>query len=525
MNEIQIPAIAVLKQANPHSEQSLRALVAQLLADKGIGQQTVGYLAQQSPQFLGTLFGHLIMRSPDALARGNILRRSFSTLTLPSPTYLGTRKENVAIDASWQEPGPTGGLRNMTWRGTAGAYECNQLKIPARIGSMTRIVIIGAGAAGVFAARALTDMGFTRILLLDQTGRCGGIWNQDGLIGASRANPFPLRFETCQLEAAPGPGEAVKQWVLAVAKGGVQPFPQVVKGRVLAVTPGDVAHRVLYENEAGELREIVAPIVINASGVGEPLPPSREGVMTTDVAPEHAGVRWQQVWSKEQAKLYGGHSLIFISLSNSTLEMVKQIQRYRREGLDIDYQIMTHYPNEALAHPSKVVTHRGHRMRLYREPARHQLLRLAGDLPEVAAAFEEARDTGHITSHVIHWSLEGCERQVVALLENGGALRFPCHELYTLIGYGPRAERLKNMGLSVNHPYLGAVDLDYDGEVQREMDTVGRQRLWPGYFCLGIRNAFNMNEVLLPGLLFRLPDLMATLILRSIEHYIKSQRQ
>jgi hypothetical protein len=97
--------------------------------------------------------------------------------------------------------------------------------------------------------------------------------------------------------------------------------------------------------------------------------------------------------------------------------------------------------------------------------------------------------------------------------------------LYTLIGYGPRAEMLSKMGLSVNHPYLGAVDLDYDGEVQRETGRAGRSRLCPGYFCLGVRNAFNMNEVLLPGLLFRLPDLVAGVILRSAEYWARSQQQ
>jgi hypothetical protein len=203
--------------------------------------------------------------------------------------------------------------------------------------------------------------------------------------------------------------------------------------------------------------------------------------------------------------------------------MVKQIQRYQREGLDIDYKIITHYPNEALAEPLKVVMHHGHKMRLYRNPQRFQLLRLAGDIPDIATTFEQARNSGHIVSHITHWSIErGEQQQLVTVREDGMVQRFTYNELYTLIGYGPKAEVLSAMGLSVNHPYLGAVDLDYDSEVQRETGTTGRSRLWPGYFCLGVRNAFNMNEVLLPGLLFRLPDLVAGVILRCIEYWMRN---
>jgi hypothetical protein len=527
MNE-NFPAVAILKNEFPQAEQTLHSLLAQMLADKGIESQAVRYLACQSPQFLGTLFGHLVMRSTFALEQGYLLRRSLASLSLPHANYQGTRSENVQIDSSFAQASQEdeSGLRSVTWRGAAGAYESLDLNVPRQMGRAARIVIIGAGAAGLLVARALLNVGFINIQLLDQTGQFGGVWNTDFLAGASRANPFPLRFEVCRLEAAPGPGGAVMHWLRTVVQRGGQPFPSVVKARVLEVRPGDLSHQVLYEDGRGALQEITASIVVNAVGVGEPLSPSRPGVMTTDIGPTEAGRRWQEVWTPEQARHYHGRTCMFISLSNSTLEMVKQIQRYRHEGLDINYRIITHYPDSSLAEPMNVVTHHGHKMRLYRNPARLQLLRLAGDMPDVASAFEEARDTGHITSHVAHWSVERGERQqLVAVREDGAVQRFNYDQLYTLIGYGPRAEMLSKMGLSVNHPYLGAVDLDYDGEVQRETGRAGRSRLCPGYFCLGVRNAFNMNEVLLPGLLFRLPDLVAGVILRSAEYWVRSQQQ
>lgn len=526
MSEESFPAIALMKQESPQTETPLCSLVAQLLADKGMKQPVLRLLAHQSPLFLGTLFGHLLMRSSTLVrTQGVVLQRGLRHLSLPHPNYQGTRRENAQIDASWEQAAePGNGLRSKTWRGASGVYERSGLTIPSQM-KRVPITVIGAGVAGLLATRALLDVGFTHLLLLDQQEEYGGIWSRNFLRGGSRANPFPLTFEGNCLEAAPGPGDAVMHWLRAIAEQGTSPLPRVVKARVQRVVPGDLSHRVQYEDEHGQQREVVSPLVVNAVGVGEPLLPLRPGVMTTDVLPEHAGKRWQEIWTHQHARRYHHRSLVFISLSNSTLEMVKQVQRWKREaGIDIDYRIITHYPDAALAEPTKEVWHQGRKMRLYRDPEQMRLLRLAGDLPEVGAAFEEARETGRILSHVTHWSLEGeeAQRQVVAVREGGEVQRIPVDELFTLIGYGPRAEMLEQMGMSVNHRYLGAIDLDYDSEVQREPGSVGRERVWPGYFALGLRNAFNGNEVLLPGILFRLPDLVAGVILRAAEWVARS---
>lgn len=539
-----VRAVKTVKSHYPPSAQTAQTVapfLLQTLADKGLGAETISNLVSRAPSVLPVLGQFLrhapcaeaavslaSLASPDTEMYETLQRCLRDQLAHPfsQPQYQGTREENVVIDASVAAVSAASitssreDLPPVTGRGAAGAYtRCAPRScLVSRPMRETPVVIIGAGAAGVLAARALADVGFTNILVLDQSGLIGGVWNQPFLRDASRANPFPLLFERSQLDAAPGSGEAVWQWLHRIATSGIQPFPRLVQARVLEVQPGDLSHTVLYEDARGARHGITVPVVVNAVGVGEPLFPSRPGVMTTDVSAHEAGHRWQEVWTQQQARSYRGRTCVFISLSNSTLEMVKQIQHYQRAGLDIDYQILTHYPDEALAEPRKTVVYQGHKMRLYRCPERLQLLRLAGDLPDVAAAFEQARDEGHIASHVTHWSVEGGERpQVVAVRADGVVHRIPYDELYTLIGYGPRAETLTAMGLRVNHPYLGAVDLDYDGEVQREPGRLGRARLYPGYFCLGIRNAFNMNEVLLPGLLFRLPDLVAGVILRSAE--------
>jgi glycine/D-amino acid oxidase-like deaminating enzyme len=515
-----VPAIAAFKQTSPLSEQRLHTLLAQMLADKGVKHEGIEFLSRQSPQFLALVFQHFMTRSASTHLQGALLQHALQHLTQARSHYQGTREENALIDES------TGNLvksevaacrseqmQALTWRGAAAAYVSGQVSIPARIGDAS-IVIVGAGAAGVLVARALIELGFRNLLLLDQGGSHGGVWSQPPLQGASRANPFPLTFLDHHLPAAPGGSDAVMGWLDHIATEDVR----VRKARVIAIEPGDLNHRVRYQDSCGKVCEIMSTIVINTTGVGEPLPPSRPGVMTTDTPAELAGARWQQMWTPAQARSYQGHSIMLISLSNSTLEMVQQIQRYQREGLDIDYHILTHYPDAALAQPTRTVMYEGHKMRLYRAPERMQLLRLAGDLPEVASAFEQARDSGRISSHVRHWSLElGAQPQIAVVRADGTTERHAYHHLYTLIGYGPRAHSLQAMGLSVNGPYLGAVDLDYDGEVQHRPGEVGRTRLYPGYFALGLRNAFNMNEVLLPGLLFRLPDLVAGVIVRAIE--------
>lgn len=262
---------------------------------------------------------------------------------------------------------------------------------------------------------------------------------------------------------------------------------------------------------------MVAPIVVNAIGVGDPLHPHRPGKMQTDVAPEQAGQRWQHVLTEAEVRSFHGKQMVFVGLSNATFAMLHQIHQWNRRGAAIDYRVITHYPKASLDHPTQHVEHGGSSYHFYRDLEHFHLLRVAGDLAEVADAFQQALTGGHILPHVTGWSREG--EEVIATSEDGKRHRLPCDRLYTLIGYGPQASLLEEMGLQLNNRYLGAVDMDVDGEAHRPGATSfsGRERVHPGYFCFGIRNSFNPNEVLLNGLLFRLPQLLAGIILRAAE--------
>ena len=64
----------------------------------------------------------------------------------------------------------------------------------------------------------------------------------------------------------------------------------------------------------------------------------------------------------------------------------------------------------------------------------------------------------------------------------------------------------------------GCPKLDYDGEVQSG-SVVKNNRLWHGYFAFGAMaaNPQDKNSVVIPGMLFRLYDLIPSIVIRAAE--------
>jgi hypothetical protein len=399
-------------------------------------------------------------------------------------------------------------------------------------------VILGAGAAGTLVTRTLVNAGYQRIVVLDARGRYGGIWNQRNVLEGSRNNPFPLGYEQFQVDAAPGEGERITAFLTSLAHPprslGLKPLPPIHQATVTKVTPGDLLHQVDYRDRDGH-HLIEVPIVINTLGLGKPLPPSRPGVMTTDEAGTSAGIRWQQILTPQQVMVLQGKTLVFIGLGNSTAEMLVQIQHYREAGLDLRYKILTHYPSGALRYPDYPERIGGKSFHLYRNTERPRLTKLAGDLAHIERAFEQARDSQdpeqeEIIAEVTHWTIDRSDGRpmMTVTLADGEQRSFPCDQLYTLIGYGHRKEELEAMGMWVTDDYLGTIAYDYDGEIQRLPGRPGRDRLYPGYFALGalLRTPLNPNALVIPGMLFRLADLYASVVLRSTEYVIQiAERQ
>jgi hypothetical protein len=536
------PAIAELKGGEQRFSNSqagtLSPLLQSALADKGIDPAALAYLSAPpyDPSFLPRMIGQLSMRlaypalffpqladSIEQVLKGNV-RATF--------TYLGTAQENAAIDAAIFRSPDRGGDRARIGRGSARFFSLGSVSLPRCDPAMRRvpIVILGAGAAAILAARTLVNMGFENILVLDQTGSYGGLWKQGNVRDGQTNNPFPFEYEYLFVDAAPLPGEHITTFLHNLATPpiglGWQALPPVTKAKVLSVEPGDLAHRVTYRDDEGE-HTLVAPIVVNALGIGKPRPPSRVGVMETDV-PHLAGIRWQQVWSPAQAERLRGQTLVFNGFAgNSVAEMLVQIQDLNQRGYGIRYKCLTHYPQEALDFPRTTVCWRGRNYRLYRDNSA-DLTKLAGDLLRVERAVGRARDSrdaerAEVISEVEFWTVgaqQGAGRTMTVRRADGQVRTFAFDQLFTLIGYRHPPEELKAMGLVVTDDYLGLVAADSDGEFQSTPGAAGRSRLHAGYSGMGsvLKTPTNPNAQVIPGILYRLSDWLTTVIWRSAEY-------
>lgn len=542
------PAIEVLKQGSHVLERpnQLSQYLCNALADKGIPGQALQYMLDDAllddrrrASTLGQLIGHFMMRAPDATSSQLLHRAILSSLFCePDITYYGTARENAAIDGSVAESFDTSGYREHIKHGSASSFSLQGFCLPAHRPHLahTPILVLGAGAAGTLITRTLVNAGYHHVHVLDDRGCYGGIWNQKNVRYGSRNNPIPLRYEQFRVEAAPGTGQEITSFLAALATPahsyGLNALPDIHKAKVLQVLPGDLTHQVIFQEKNGGEQHLEAPIVINTMGLGKPLAPSREEVMTTDVPAYAAGNRWQQVLTLEQVKKLQGKTVIFIGLGNSTAEMLVQLQHYRQAGLDIRYKVLTHYSEEALQSPFYPEYGRGRRQRIYRDIERPILTKLAGDLVHIEQAFEQARDSRdpeqeEIIPSVTFWTLESSEgrKQMRIRCADESERVFACDELYTLIGYGHAKEELEALGLWVTDDYLGTIASDYDGEIQRLPGAPGRMRLYPGYFALGalLRTPHNPNALVIPGMLYRLADQFASIVFRSVEYAMRQE--
>lgn len=533
-------AIAELKRGQSLLQEpdELSQLLCNAFADKGLSPDTLRYWLENptSAHALGQLIGHGLLRLPYD-SSSHLLQQSLlsSIGREPQFTYAGTAQQNMRIDASVADSWDRSGYRDSIRHAAACYFSLQGCRLPAHRPQLSTVpaVVLGAGAAGTLATRTLVNAGYHHVTVLDKRGHYGGIWNYPNVQGGSRNNPIALGYEQFRVEPAPGCGKEITTFLETLAhppaSSGLLPLPVPQKAKILRVQPGDLAHRVTYRDAEGE-HQIETPLLINTLGLGSPLAPSRPGVMTTDQPASAAGVRWQQVLTLEQVRQMLGKTIVFIGLGNSTAEMLVQLQQFRAAGLDLRYKVLTHYPQMALDYPHSDEEYNGKRYRLYRDIQQPRLTKLAGDLDHIEQAFEQARDSTdreqeEIIASVRHWTLDhtGQRPMMQVTLENGQQRRFPCDQLYSLIGYGHRKEELEAQGMWVTDDYLGTIAADYDGEIQRLPGMSGRGRLFPGYFALGalLRTPQNPNAQVIPGMLYRLADLSTMVMLRSAEYLLR----
>lgn len=284
-----IPALAHLKDGRGVERTTLPGLLAQAFADKLIPPQVMMDLLTQIPVPFARLLARFWMREADGQVPGfhEALTQSLWLPTLPH--YQGTSAENTIIDERICATSQARGERALIGQGSCFTLQLDQwCQIPVDTPLLqTPILILGAGPSGLLVARALFDLGFRRITVIDEQGRYGGIWNSPQ-VQLTRTNPFALRYRGPQFSAsvppAPGSGKAVSTFLRQLVEGRREDdlLPPVVQAQVRGVIAGDLAHAVLLRDPAWGERIIQFPLLINALGVGAPRPLSDSCCMQTD---------------------------------------------------------------------------------------------------------------------------------------------------------------------------------------------------------------------------------------------------
>lgn len=421
--------------------------------------------------------------------------------------YRATAQQNAAIDAapyrSLDAPN-----RQLVFIGAASKLAPTNFTMSAPV-KATPIIIIGTGPSGYMAAHALYRAGFTKISMIDKSPTNGGIWQQDN-VRLSRNNPRPVNMiDRLSLNPAPGSGEEVLEFVNDSARD-TEIFARLT-GTVTKVDTALLNYAVHYvTRESAVVSVLRAPIVINCMGLGKPKPLSDESRMTCGVTDTEAGPRWQQILDPSKVK---GKRLCFIGLGNSTAEMIVQMERFIRAGVDTDYRVLTHYPNDAIQSPEFSVSHKAQTFRVFRDLSIPNLTSFEGDLDEPRAAYFSALRSDKIIPNVKHWHKNNNRTVGLSTIRRGRYDReIPIDQTYPLIGYQIQPETYRSMGIPIQ---AKEPQYDYDGEFSG----------LHGYFGLGavLETSWNKNAVVIPGNAFRLNDLLAGVVLRAYQYQEKQQ--
>lgn len=395
----------------------------------------------------------------------------------------------------------------------------------------TPIIILGAGPAGILTARTLTEIGYKNIQILDESGKFNGIWKISGVNKGTINNPFNINFLGIKLPASTGrkgSGSKLLRFLDQVIFGKkdmngrrmknyfMQAMPKLIKAKVLSIKAGDLNHEVKYRDENGDEQSITTPILINSLGLGHPTDLMAENAPMKTSTPNKAGSRWQIKITERLAERLRDKNITLIGLGNSTIEMLMQIQECNRKGFNINYKVLSHYPQASVENPDQYIEFEGREYRVFRDLEKSNLVDLEGDIPAARKAYMKALKDGNIISDVVEWKHETESKITRIKLRSGKEEDIKTHQQLTLTGYKPSEEIFKAMNISLADD--GCPLYDYDGEVHNTQKD--KQRTFRGYSLIGAIRA-NKNEpnaLVIPGIMDALPKLVFNTILRSIDY-------
>ena len=456
---------------------------------------------------------------------------------IPAEKYLATELQNKRIDAATARFS-----RNREALGygigSAAVFNTDQnvnqnvnnfLGLSSKVLNVP-IIIIGAGVSGLMMAENLRRLGFVNYRIIEKADKSGGLWNQANVNGGTRNNPRDIGYSGFPLPKAPGPGKSVKEFSDKIFSNVSPLFSQ---GEVTGIVSRDLDYIVKYLPKGSkEHVERIAAIVINCTGIGKPRPLSDPERMTTTTKETAAGPRWQQLVEAKDVK---GKSIVLIGLGNSTAEMMAQFDKLLSQGVDFDYHVLTHYPQDAIYNPEDTVVSKDKSYRVFRDLSIPDLTSFQGDLEPTRDVYFRALSQNRIIGGVKHWDRKGSHLGIQFGRKGPGRPstkefdhEFQCDSCYSLIGYEIPNARLTDLGVplaDIRHTHQYA-SYDFDGEFCEHNPYGGSRKILKGYFGLGpiLETPLNKNAVVIPGNVHRLYDLQVGVVLRAFE-YVYNQEQ
>ncbi len=509
-----IEALKTFAASEPQMIPDLPGLVRRMFDDKGFDFRIAGKMGRR--KVFGSAFASLVLG--ETSGNGPIHEAVFDYV---APTLLTSKPASVAeyYGSAGQVARIDRGIANSGHRNTLdgrihgeGATthftpDMSQVRNYVLDNlSDTPIAIIGQGAAGILTHHALKDMGFRNIYTFEKSRRALGIWSYDHVVYGTKNNPRSIHFYNRKIDAAPGSGRDVSRFLEEFNDHDIVYGNKGVK----SVVPGDLEHEI--RTDSGPR---MFPIVINTIGLGKPRPLSDLSRMVTSTTAQHCGPRWQQQLERSSVR---GKRFLFIGMGNSTAEMLRQLHKFMDDGIDTDYRVVTHYPEEAMWDPRSYVEHDGKLFRVFRDLSKLNLVDFQGDLLESQRDYYRALHGKKIIYGVRRWEVS--QGTFAAFNANDRKITDVKYDnIFTLTGYEHDEASITSMGCKYDHTGKCAL-YDYDGEFIANPQVKGGERLHKGYFGLGavLDAPHNRNAVVIPGILHRLGDLCFGVLMRAAEY-------
>lgn len=518
-NETALARFRSLSGYQSGAEGVLPSLLNQIYEDKSIDTSALRLASKQGIN-LGGLIRSTLLRNSGVLSPGDynlIAKMAFQPVDDNIDgveEYDGSPEQNVVIDRSLtifnRQDAFIGEAAMANLVPPKGLLELPSIEYEVK---NVPIAIIGRGPAGILVNAALHRMGFSNITMFDKRASNLGIWAQPNVAGGTKNNPRVLSFENvASLEAAKGDGSKDGSAVATFVRKLAETYSEYGEEKIIVkkIVTGNFKHIVHFEQD-GQAEFTEFPIVINCMGTGKPRPFTNDRMRYVGSEKVQA-VRWQQQITRADVE---GKNIAIIGLGNSTAEMMHQLNRLREEGAECDYRIFTHYPEDAILNPNDRVYHNRKYYRLFRDLSRPDLTGFQGDLPRTRQDYFQALDEERIVSDVRSWKLNG---KYLNANVGGGDHEYRFDKLFALTGYEQDRDLLKN-DFSIHFKNQAPV-ADYDGEFRDDDGDIQK-----GYFGLGalMDSPHDPNSVVLPGMMFRMPDMLFTIVARAFEYHAKKQ--